>query len=101
MRKLLAVTFLLAIIMSSNAQIADKVIKNSKIYTADASDTFVQALAIKDGEIIYAGTDAGVSVHIGSGTEVKNGGGRLILPGMHDVHMHPLEASSPMGLVVV
>jgi len=97
MKNILILTVMLTMLMSSNAQIADIIIKNAKIYTADASDTFVQALAIKDGLIIYRGTDIGVAVHIGVGTTVKDGGGRLILPGMHDVHMHPLEASSVNG----
>jgi len=97
MKNLLTLTVMLTMLMSLNAQIADTIIKNAKIYTADASDTFVQALAIKDGLIIYTGTDAGVNVYLGAGTIVKDGGGRLILPGMHDVHMHPLEASSTNG----
>jgi len=97
MKNILTLIVMLTMLMSSNAQIADTIIKNAKIYTADASDTFVQALAIKDGLIIYTGTDAGVNVHLGAGTTVKDGGGRLILPGMHDVHMHPLEASSTNG----
>ncbi len=84
-------------LISTKAQIADKVIKNAKIYTADASDTFVQAIAIKNGLIIYTGSNTGVVTHIGTSTEVKDGGGRLVLPGMHDVHMHPLEASSANG----
>jgi len=97
MKNILTLTVILTMLTSLNAQIADTIIKNAKIYTADASDTFVQALAIKDGLIIYTGTDTGVNVHLGAGTTVKDGGGRLILPGMHDVHMHPLEASSTNG----
>lgn len=89
---LLLVTFLNH---QSLAQIADKVFKNAKIYTTNNS--FEEAIAIKDGNIIYVGTDAAVNAHIGAGTAVEDLDGKLILPGLHDVHMHPLEASSPLG----
>lgn len=78
-----------------NAQTADRVLKNGKVYVG--SNTFTQAIAIKDGKIIFTGTDAGVAAHIGSGTIVNDLAGKLVLPGIHDVHMHPLEASSPAG----
>lgn len=75
-----------------NAQVADRVLKNGKIYVGD--NTFTQAIAIKNGLIIYTGTDLGVNAHIGGVTIVNDLGGKLVLPGLHDVHMHPLEASS-------
>ncbi len=79
------------------AQEADKVFRNAKIYTANDATPFVEAIAIKDGKFIYAGADSSVSVHIGSGTIVEDLNGLLILPGLHDVHMHPLEAGSSVG----
>jgi len=97
MKNIISLIVMFVTLTFANAQIADTIIKNAKIYTADASDTFVQALAIKDGLIIYTGTNTGVNVHLGTGTTIKDAGGRLILPGMHDVHMHPLEASSTNG----
>jgi predicted amidohydrolase YtcJ len=78
-----------------NAQIADRVLKNAKVYVG--SNTFTQAIAIKNERIIFTGTDAAVAVHIGAGTIVNDLGGKLVLPGIHDVHMHPLEASSAAG----
>ena len=86
--------FLISII-SLSGQIADKVFKNAKVYTTNNS--FEEAIAIKDGDIIYVGSDFGVSAHIGAGTYVEDLNGKLVLPGLHDVHMHPLEASSPIG----
>lgn len=75
---------------SSEKEIADRVLKNAKIYTKDGR--FDQAIAIKDGKILFTGTDADVAAFIGEKTEVNNLNGRLVLPGFHDVHMHPLEA---------
>jgi hypothetical protein len=77
------------------AQVADRVLKNAKVYVGN--NTFTQAIAIKNERIIFTGTDAAVAAHIGTGTIVHDLGGKLVLPGIHDVHMHPLEASSPAG----
>jgi predicted amidohydrolase YtcJ len=75
---------------SSEKEVADRVLKNAKIYTKDGH--FDQAIAIKDSKIIFTGTDAAVMAFIGEKTQVNDLSGRLVLPGFHDVHMHPLEA---------
>ncbi len=77
------------------AQTADKVFQNGKIYTAYDAQPFAEAIAIKDGSFIFVGSNAGVAAHIGAGTIVEDLDGRLVLPGIHDVHIHPLEAGSP------
>ncbi len=74
------------------AQIADRAFNNGKVYIGN--NTFAQAIAIKDGKIIYVGTDAGLAPFVNVSTCVKDLLGKLVLPGIHDVHMHPLEASS-------
>ena len=78
-------------------QIAERAFINGKIYTANDAQPFAEAFAFLDDEIIYVGTNDGVQVHIGASTTVADLEGRLVLPGMHDVHMHPLEASSSAG----
>jgi len=68
---------------------ADTVLRNAKIYTVDQQRRTVEALAIKDGKIIFAGDDAGVKPFIGPKTIVRDGGGKLVLPGLVDAHIHP------------
>ncbi len=75
-------------------QTADLAYFNGKIYTADASQTFASAIAIKDGKIIYVGNDEGINDFIGDNTEFSNLEGSLMMPGIHDVHIHTLEASA-------
>jgi adenine deaminase len=36
---------------------ADRVFRNGKIYTMDARGTIAQAIAIRDGRIVYVGTN--------------------------------------------
>ncbi len=57
----------------------------------------MEAVAIKDGVIIYVGSDVGVDAFINNDTRVEDMQGNFVMPGIHDVHMHPLEASSPIG----
>ena len=75
--------------------IGDKnlVIHNAKVYTVDEQETIAQAIAIKGNKIIYVGNNSGVDKHISYSTKLINAKKRLVLPGLHDVHAHPLEAS--------
>ena len=94
-----SILFLLALFLFSNlqAQTADKVFRNGKVYTANDAQPFAEAIAVKDGKFVFVGSNVDVADFIGSETIVENLKGRLILPGIHDVHMHPLEAGSPIG----
>lgn len=71
---------------------ADLVIHNASIYTVDQQRSVAQAVAVKGNKIIYVGSDAGVDKHVGYNTQLINAKKRLVLPGLHDVHLHPLEA---------
>ncbi len=70
---------------------ADMVLRGGRIFTA-APGGFASAVAIDDGVIAYVGDDAGAAAYVGAGTRVVDLGGRVVLPGLHDVHQHPLEA---------
>src|SRR4029077_17659965 len=48
----------------------------------------VQALAVRNGTIIYTGTAAGAAKFIGANTKVEHLRGRLVLPGLVDSHIH-------------
>lgn len=71
---------------------ADLVLKNATIYTVDAVRRWGQALAVRDGRLVYVGTDEGVIALIGPRTRLIDLNGRLVLPGFHDSHAHPIAA---------
>jgi predicted amidohydrolase YtcJ len=71
---------------------ADLVLKNATIYTVDAVRRWAQSLAVRDGRLVYVGTDNGVSELIGPRTRLIDLNGRLVLPGFHDSHAHPIAA---------
>lgn len=64
---------------------ADQIIKNAKIFTSDLNNPEATALAVKDGKFIYVGDEAGLSGYEG---EVRDLGGKFIMPGIIDSHLH-------------
>ena len=69
---------------------ADLVFVNGDVYTVDAARSWAQAVAVRNGGIVAVGTDDDVRELIGSGTEVVDLAGRLLLPGFQDAHVHPV-----------
>jgi len=69
---------------------AELALTNSAVYTVDGARSWAQAVAIKDGRIIYVGTDRGAQAHIGPETRVVDLKGRMVLPGFQDAHIHPI-----------
>jgi predicted amidohydrolase YtcJ len=69
---------------------ADTVYRNGFVYTVDAHDSVQQALAVRDGRIVYVGADAGLSSLVGANTKQIDLRGRVLMPGLVDGHMHPL-----------
>lgn len=72
------------------APAADLVLRNGDIYTVAPSNPRAEAIAVKNGEIVFVGDNASVSKRIGKDTHVVELGGRLVLPGIVDAHLHPL-----------
>ena len=75
-----------------SAGVADHVYRNGVIFTADAKNSSAEALAIRDGRIVYVGSNEGVAQFVGSETASIDLQGRFLMPGLVDGHMHPLEA---------
>lgn len=75
---------------------ADAVYRNAKVYTVDSRDSVQQAIAVRDGRIVYVGTDSGVGQFIGARTAVNDLHGRMVMPGLVDGHMHPLAGGTTL-----
>src|SRR5262245_50318112 len=70
---------------------ADTVYRNGYIYTVDAKSSVQEALAVREGKIVYIGTENGAKSYIGKDTKVIDLKGRMMMPGLVDGHMHPLQ----------
>ena len=68
---------------------ADLILHNAKIAT-NGVPSFVEAIAIQDGKIAAAGTNDAILRQRGPATKVIDLGGRTVIPGLNDSHMHPI-----------
>ncbi len=73
---------------------SEQIFINGKIYTVNPSQEWAEAILVIDGVIEFVGTTTAVQDRASEDAEVINLDGALVLPGIHDVHMHPLEAAS-------
>jgi predicted amidohydrolase YtcJ len=76
---------------------ADLVLRGAMVWTADEEHPLAEAVAIHDGLLMYVGDAGGVERFIGSGTEVLDLPGRMVLPGFEDSHAHPVSAGLELG----
>ncbi len=74
------------------AGVADLALTGGKIYTVDGNRSWAEAVAIKDGRIVFVGSDEGTKSHIGKDTKVVVLEGRMVVPGFQDAHIHPISA---------
>ena len=69
------------------------ILHNGKIVTVDPQFRIVNAMAIRDGRVVAVGTNAEILTLAGSGTEQLDLGGKTVLPGLIDSHVHAPSAS--------
>jgi predicted amidohydrolase YtcJ len=72
---------------SAQAQ-ADLILTNGKIATMARDGEFVQAVAVKDGKILATGSNAQILKLKRDATQVIDAGGRTVIPGLNDSHLH-------------
>lgn len=65
-----------------------------KIY---AEGTFEEAMAVRDGRVLAVGSAAKVRRAAGKSATVIDLNGRTVLPGLGDMHVHPMIAGNAMG----
>jgi hypothetical protein len=76
---------------------ADIILKNGAIYTVDAARSWAQALAVKNGKIIFIGTTTGAEGFHGPKTKVVDLKGKMVMPGLHDSHVHLVDGGVDLG----
>lgn len=66
----------------------DLILHNGRISTLDKAKPGATALAIKDGKIAAVGEGAQIVPLAGAATQVIDLGGRRVIPGLNDSHLH-------------
>ena len=75
-------------------QYSEQVYTNGKIYTVNDAEPWAEAMLVKNGIIIAIGSNQDILSHTTETTETIDLENKMVLPGIHDVHLHPLEAAS-------
>lgn len=66
----------------------DLIVTNARVYTCDPAAAWAEAVAVSDGSITAVGTATEIAALATAGTEVVDAGGRMVMPGLVDIHTH-------------
>lgn len=78
---------------------ADLIIQHAKIWTGNPAEPEATAVAVLNGRIVAVGADSGIENWKGPRTHVVNGGGRRLLPGFNDAHVHVFDGGMSLEAV--
>ncbi|MCH2577348.1 MAG: amidohydrolase [Pseudomonadales bacterium] len=76
----------------SITQDAELLMLNGKVYTVNHEQSWAEAIAITDGRIIWVGNSEDANQWQGEGTRTIDLGGKMVLPGFQDIHIHPVHS---------
>jgi predicted amidohydrolase YtcJ len=78
---------------------ADLAIINATVRTMDTNQPRAEAVAVHGNRIIAVGTSQEVRAMAGSETYIIDAGGKLVLPGFNDAHVHFLSGGAQLSSV--
>lgn len=84
---LLSLAFSITLLAQSKPT-ADLIVTNAKVWTVDKAHPTAQAVAVLGDRIVAVGSNTDVEVLRRPDTKVIDGGGKLLLPGFNDAHVH-------------
>src|SRR6202790_1131749 len=84
---LLSLSFSISLLAQSKPT-ADLIITNAKVWTVDKAHPTAQSVAVLGDRIVAVGSNADVEVLRGPAIIVIDAGGKLLLPGFNDAHVH-------------
>ena len=78
---------------------ADLIVSNANVWTVDSKLPRAQAVAIIGERIVAVGSQADVQGWRGASTRVIDAGGKLVLPGFNDAHVHFVSGGQQLDAV--
>jgi predicted amidohydrolase YtcJ len=72
------------------------VVTNGQIHTQDATHRVVAALAVRGNTIVATGSNAEMRALAGLKSRILDLGGRRVLPGLIDAHIHPAQSAQDL-----
>src|SRR5437868_5706058 len=91
--------WLAASLAAQNHPAADLIVTNAKIYTVDKERPNAEAVAAVGDRIVAVGSNSEIDAWRGSATKVIDAGGKLVLPGFNDAHVHFVDAGLALASV--
>lgn len=88
----LGLTAIAACETSEEAPEADVVFTGAAVYRVTETNPWATAVAITGKRISYVGDDAGAASFIGTNTRIVELGGKMLMPGFQDAHVHPVDS---------
>ena len=77
-----------AFVTAQSKPAADLILTNAKVVTVDKSQPKAEAVAVLGERIVAVGSSADIDAWRGPRTKVIDAGGKLLLPGFNDAHVH-------------
>ena len=97
---LLASLALAASMNAAAAESADTVLFNAKVVTVDKDFSVREAIAIGRGRVLATGSSAEMKTLAEAGARLVDLGGRTVIPGLTDGHIHGIRAALTFGTEV-
>jgi predicted amidohydrolase YtcJ len=85
---------------AAQAQVADTVLFNGKVLTVDQDFSVREALAIDHGRVLATGRSQDMQKLAGANARLIDLGGRTVIPGLTDGHIHGVRAAATFGAEV-
>src|SRR5438034_7176457 len=85
--------------LDANAQSkpsATLIVTNSAVYTVDKQQPKAEAVAVVGHRIVSVGSRADIDLWRGPNTKVIDAGGKLLLPGFNDAHVHFIQGGAQL-----
>ncbi len=67
---------------------ADLILTNGRVATLDDQNSIASSLVVRDGRFVAVGGEQSVAALRGARTQVIDAGGRTLIPGLNDSHLH-------------
>ncbi len=83
-----AVTTIIGWVAAPLAQTADAIYSGGDIVTVNDAQPSAEALAVKDGKILFVGSKVDAEKRKGGATKVVDLGGKTLMPSFLDAHSH-------------
>ncbi|QJP11129.1 amidohydrolase [Pseudomonas multiresinivorans] len=74
----------------AQAQNADLILYNAKVFTAEPGQPLQQAVAVADGKVLQVGSNEDIRKLADSGSKQVDLGGKVLMPGFIDSHSHSI-----------